>query len=90
MADQGVEVHGAPTVAGTVSFAVRWHGERPAVLWEVIAAPGTAGGAIEPPALSCPGLDPAWQASGWTGEALLAKTVLPGPSADDGETPSFS
>lgn len=87
---QGVEVHGAPTVAGTVSFAVRWHGERPAVLWEVIAAPGTAGGAIEPPALSCPGLDPAWQASGWTGEALLAKTVLPGPSADDGETPSFS
>jgi hypothetical protein len=30
-----VEVHGLPTAGGTLSFAVRWHGERPAVLWDL-------------------------------------------------------
>ncbi len=32
---QPVEVHGVPTAHGTLSFAVRWHGERPALLWEL-------------------------------------------------------
>ncbi|HYD09429.1 MAG TPA: hypothetical protein VEA78_04950, partial [Acidimicrobiales bacterium] len=32
---QGFEVHGAPTHGGTLSYAVRWHGERPALLWEL-------------------------------------------------------
>ena len=31
-----IEAHGLPVgPASTVSFAVRWHGEHPAVLWEV-------------------------------------------------------
>ncbi len=35
-----VEAHGLPTgLASTLSFAVRWHGERPAVLWEINGAP---------------------------------------------------
>lgn len=34
------EAHGLPIgLASTLSFAVRWHGERPAVLWEVTGAP---------------------------------------------------
>lgn len=34
------EAHGLPIgLASTLSFAIRWHGERPAVLWEVAGAP---------------------------------------------------
>jgi len=58
---QGVEVYRAPVPAGLVSFAVRWHGERPALLWECSA----------PMTLTCSGLDPSWSASGERGEALL-------------------
>lgn len=63
----GVEVHGAPTRAGRLSYAVRWHGERPALLWELEAHDGV--GDVE---LVAPGLDPAWRGSGPRGEALLA------------------
>jgi hypothetical protein len=34
----GIEVYGAPLGAATLGFAVRWHGERPALLWESSAA----------------------------------------------------
>lgn len=54
--------HGVPTAAGQVSFAVRWHGERPALLWE----------APEGVRLSAPRLDPSWEVAGGSGEALLA------------------
>ena len=34
------EAHGvAIGLASTLSFAIRWHGDRPAVLWEVDGAP---------------------------------------------------
>jgi hypothetical protein len=62
----GIPVGGDPSV--TVGVAVRWHGERPAVLWEV------AGPAV---ALTSSGLDPAWSAGGGRGEALLR--VRPAP-----------
>src|SRR3546814_6893088 len=53
---QGVEVHDAPTRFGTLSFAIRWHGERPAILWEL--EPHDPGTAV---LLTCPGLDPTWR-----------------------------
>jgi hypothetical protein len=59
---QPIAVHDAPTRAGKVSFAVRWHGERPALLWE----------APENVELRTPALDPTWSARGGSGEALLA------------------
>jgi hypothetical protein len=59
---QPVEVHDAPLTDGSVSFAVRWHGDRPALLWET-----THTGVVR-----CPGLDPAWRGTGLKGEALLA------------------
>ena len=65
---QPVEVHQVPTRIGAVSWAVRWHGERPALLWDVV--PHDPGG--DPPAVTAPGLDPAFTATGWQGEALLA------------------
>ncbi len=65
---QPVEVHHVPTRIGPVSWAVRWHGERPALLWDVVPHdPGA-----DPPAVTAPGLDPAFTATGWQGEALLA------------------
>lgn len=61
---QALEVHGLPTAAGRLSFALRWHGRRPALLWEL------AGGGADV-TLGSPGLDPAWSAEGRRGEALL-------------------
>lgn len=67
----GIEVHGAPTAWGPLSFAIRWHGDRPALLWELVLHDGTA-----PPTLRAPGLDPSWSTTEPKGEALLAQ-VLP-------------
>ena len=57
----GLEVHDAPTRAGLVSFAVRWHGERPALLWSVPAGAH----------LRAPGLDASWETDDENGEAML-------------------
>jgi len=66
-----IEAHGLRTRWGVVSFAIRWHGERPAVLWEVIPGPGVDPSGLGPK-FTAPGLDTAWSAQGWTGDALLA------------------
>jgi hypothetical protein len=63
---QAVDVHDLPTRAGRCSFAVRWHGERPALLWEVDAHDDA------PLTIAAPGLDPAWSSTDMKGEALLA------------------
>jgi hypothetical protein len=59
---QPVDVRNAPTRLGPVSCSVRWHGDRPALLWE-----GPAGVAF-----TAPGLDPEWSSTATTGEALLS------------------
>lgn len=57
------EVHGLPTSPSTtVSFAVRWHGERPAVLWEQQGD--------TPVELSAPDIDPNWLTRERSGESL--------------------
>jgi len=59
---QGFEAHGLPVgPASSVSFAVRWHGEHAAVLWDVAGAP------VE---LRAPAVDAAWRTTDATGEAL--------------------
>lgn len=63
-----IDVRAVPLRAGRLSFSVRWHGERPALLWELAPRPG---GAAPPVRLSCPGLDPAWSTTERAGEALL-------------------
>jgi len=68
---QGVEAHGLPTRWGHLSFAVRWHGARPALLWEV--APSPPARVQGPPVISSPGLDPGWSTHEPSGEALLAE-----------------
>ncbi|MCZ7536856.1 MAG: hypothetical protein M5T61_13780 [Acidimicrobiia bacterium] len=41
-------VHGVPVAGGDVSFALRWHGERPALLWEGPDALGLTASALDP------------------------------------------
>ena len=52
---QPVELHDAPTDFGRFGFAVRWHGDRPAILWELDARDPD-----RPFRLEAPGLDPTW------------------------------
>ena len=72
-----LEAHDIAVGSGTVGFAIRWHGERPALLWE------TKG--IEGATLRCPGLDPGWSTREPRGDALLAAPVL-----DDGREGSIT
>lgn len=60
-------VDGAPTRFGPLSFAVRWHGPRPAVLWDLAAHPDLP----RPFTLVAPGLDRTWRTTEPVGEALL-------------------
>jgi hypothetical protein len=58
-----VAAHQIPTRWGEVSFAVRWHGEHAALLWEC----------EEAIALRARSLDPTWQGAGQRGEVLLSR-----------------
>ncbi|HXH58085.1 MAG TPA: hypothetical protein VNL12_12350, partial [Iamia sp.] len=71
---RGWEIHAAPTRWGHLSYAVRWHSGRPAVLWEL---GDPLDGVTAEPVLTAPGLDPTWRATGRTGEALLAPVRPP-------------
>jgi hypothetical protein len=72
---QSLEVYGVPTSAtSTVSFALRWHGERPAILWE------QTGDAVE---LAAPAMAPGWRTADRVGEALW-------PSPTERPAASFS
>jgi hypothetical protein len=62
----GVELHDAPTTYGRFGFAVRWHGDRPALLWELELAPGSP-----VPTIAAPGLAPGWSTTDPVGETLL-------------------
>ena len=59
---QPIDVRDAPTARGPVSCSVRWHGDRPAFLWE-----GPAGVTF-----TVPGLDRGWSSTEARGEALLS------------------
>lgn len=61
---------GVATAHGHVSIALRWHGGRAALLWEIVPLSGDPG-AVAEPRVSAPGIDPSWRATGWSGEALL-------------------
>ncbi len=74
------EVHGLPTAArSTLSFAVRWHGDRPALLWEQ-TGPSTA--------LTARAIDPDWRSDEPSGETLLAAPARPMAPTD--HTGSFT
>jgi hypothetical protein len=92
---QPVEVHDAPTDHGTISYALRWHGERPALLWELVPHDASSTGIPAPgtvltapgPVITAPGLDPSWSTTSASGEALLAPVPVPSPSTRVGLSP---
>ena len=69
---QPVDVRDAPTPFGTLSYSVRWHGERPALLWEVLRHDDAA-----PCTITAPGLDARWHTTEPRGEALLDAVPVP-------------
>ncbi|MBS1837628.1 MAG: hypothetical protein JST64_08015 [Actinobacteria bacterium] len=88
---QSVEAHGMASPWGKVGFAVRWHGARPALLWQVddVDDAGDAGDAgdrhlghgLDEVTLTAAGLDPSWRGSGRSGDALLAAPAAPAAPA---------
>lgn len=70
-----VEAHEVPTRHGTVSFAIRWHGKRPALLWELVSSEDEAPDLR--PVLRIPGLDPNWASTELRGDTLLAEPPEP-------------
>ena len=62
-----IDVANLPTNSGEVSFALRWHGEHPALLWET-PAPRRRGQRIT---VRAPALKPDWSTTDPTGETLL-------------------
>ena len=62
----GIEVHGLATPYGRLGYAVRWHGDRPALLWELDRRDD------RPVVLRAPGLDTAFSTDEPIGETLLA------------------
>ena len=63
-----VEVHGLATPVGRLGFALRWHGNRPALLWQLERHDGVEGEVV----LRVPGLDTAFSSTSVSGEVLLA------------------
>ena len=81
-----LEAHDVPVGTGSAGFAIRWHGERPALLWETRGLEGRA--------VTCPGLDPSWSTTEARGDALLAvpavRPLTPGSDRPDEPRGSFS
>jgi hypothetical protein len=74
---QSLTVSDVPVRAGVLSFAVRWHGARPALLWDAPAG-------VE---LRTPALDPGWSTRDRVGETLLAEPPRPLLALAAGERP---
>jgi len=62
---RAIDVFNVPVAGGTLSCGLRWHGPRPALLWEASLAPET------PFRLRVPGIDPAFETTDLQGEVLL-------------------
>jgi hypothetical protein len=83
---QPLAAYRLPTRAGALSFALRWHGDRPALLWEIEPS-----GAVASVEIRTPCLDATWRSNAWRGEVLLApRPAPPGGISDEATSTSFS
>lgn len=76
-----IELHNLNTFAGQVSYGIRWHGKRAALLWEFVPNPG-----FEEVRITIPGVDPMWSTSQLRGDALLGVPPIAEASESE-ETP---
>lgn len=67
---RSIDAFDVPIVGGTLSFGLRWHGPRPALLWEHD---------VEGFTLAASALDPSWSSDETSGEVLLADPGWPKP-----------
>ena len=81
-----IEVSNMPTSNGGIGYAVRWHGDRPALLWE--------GNFSSEVSFISPEFDPNWESRETQGEALFPQqkpqeTAIPliSPSSQKPATP---
>ena len=72
-----LEVHDVATSWGSVSFAIRWHDDRPALFCQIDPHPGRR--ADESPRITITSLEPTWAATGWSGDTLLPPVVGEAP-----------
>jgi hypothetical protein len=79
---QNVDVRNVAVPGGRLSFSIRWHGPRPAVLWDIVASSATKGasndGTTIPPgsmtaSLTARSIDPKWFVKSPKGEDLLLR-----------------
>ena len=84
---QKVSFTNMPTAAGRLSVALRWHGERAAILWELADHHGN--GPAPDFTLRCSRLDPDFASTERSGEALLAvpQTLIDLRDATNGGSP---
>lgn len=71
-----LEVYDAPVRGGSVSYAIRWHGMRPALLWD---AKGIRN-------ISIPAIDPSFSTTEPRGETLLQAPRTTAPMSELGAT----
>jgi hypothetical protein len=69
---QKVDVRNLAVPGGFLSFSIRWHGERPAILWDVLDGDANTCQQINW-TLTCTMLDPTWSSTLPKGEDLLRK-----------------
>jgi hypothetical protein len=67
-----IDVRDLPTPHGRCSFSLRWHGARPALLWELDAGEPRDGVEPAPVIITTPVLDPSFRTDKRSGETLLA------------------
>lgn len=65
---QKLEIHGLVTERGTVGFVVRWHGKRPALLWQIDPTASVVAEGVD-----CAALDPTWHSHALQGDTILAE-----------------
>jgi hypothetical protein len=69
---QKVDVRNVAVPGGFLSFSLRWHGERPAILWDVVDTKGNTVTSIGW-ALTARSIDPTWSSAIAKGEDLLLR-----------------
>lgn len=68
---RSIDVYAAPVEQGSISFGLRWHGPRPALLWQVERSAST------PFEVTARTIDPDFASTDATGEVLLADPGWP-------------
>ncbi|MFA5566219.1 MAG: hypothetical protein WC184_09835 [Acidimicrobiia bacterium] len=61
-----IELHNLNTSLGLLSYGIRWHGKRAALLWDFIPKEG-----LGEVLITMPGVDPSWSTTELRGDALL-------------------